>query len=159
MISQDLLIIKASNFIADLEGFREYAYKDSGGIWTYGFGFTKTPNGNKVTEFDRITKDRAVRYLRDIILIDYQHIYSAVRVPLNEHQWTALLSFVYNIGITRFRRSTLLSKINKNAGKDEITKEFQKWVYANGQVIKGLQNRRNKEIAKYFFSWNAKLDL
>ena len=80
MITTDLLIIKASHFIADLEGFREYAYKDSAGIWTYGFGFTKTPNGNKVTEFDRITKDRAVRYLRDIILIDYQHIYSAVRV-------------------------------------------------------------------------------
>lgn len=159
MISQDLLIIKAANFIADLEGFREYAYHDSAGIWTYGFGFTKTPNGNKVSQFDRITKEKSTEFLKTIILKDYLQINHLVRVPLNEYQWIALLSFVYNIGISRFSRSTLLSKINKQAGKDEITKEFQRWVYANGQVIKGLQNRRNKEIAKYFFSWNAKLDL
>lgn len=159
MITTDLLIIKAGNFIADLEAFREFAYKDSAGIWTFGFGFTKTPNGNKVTEFDRITKDRAERFLREIILLDYQRTSSAVRVPLNEYQWTALLSFVYNVGVTKFVRSTLLSQINKHAGKDEITKEFKRWVYANGQVIKGLQNRRNKEIAKYFFTSTGKLDL
>ena len=159
MISQDLLIIKTANFIADLEGFREYAYLDSAGIWTYGFGFTKTPNGNKVSQFDRISKDRSLDFLKTIILKDYLQINHLVRVALNEYQWIALLSFVYNIGITRFSRSTLLSKINKQAGKDEITKEFKKWVYANGQVVAGLKNRRNKEIAKYFFSWSGKLDL
>lgn len=159
MISQDLLLIKASNFISDLEGFREYAYLDSAGIWTYGFGFTKTPNGNKVWQFDRISKDKSIAFIKTIILKDYLQLQHLVKVPLNEYQWVALLSFVYNIGITRFSRSTLLSKINKQAGQDAITKEFKKWVYANGQVIKGLQNRRNKEIAKYFFSWTGKLDL
>lgn len=159
MISQDLLIIKASNFISDLEGFREYAYLDSAGIWTYGFGFTKTPNGNKVSQFDRISKDRSLDFLKTIILKYYLQINHLIRVPLNEYQWIALLSFVYNVGITRFSRSTLLSKINKQAGKEEITIEFKRWIYANGQLIKGLQNRRNKEITKYFFSWSGKLDL
>ena len=159
MISQDLLIIKASNFISDLEGFREYAYLDSAGIWTYGFGFTKTPNGYKVGQFDRISKDKSLDFIKKIILKDYLQLQHLVKVPLNEYQWVALLSFVYKLGITRFSRSTLLSKINKQAGKDDITTEFKKWIYANGQVVKGLQNRRNKEIAKYFFSWNAKLDL
>lgn len=159
MISQDLLLIKASNFISDLEGFREYAYLDSAGIWTYGFGFTKTPNGNKVSQFDRISKDKSLDFLKTIILKDYLQLQHLVKVPLNEYQWIALLSFVYNIGITRFSRSTLLSQINKQAGKAEITKEFKRWIYANGQLIKGLQNRRNKEIAKYFFSWSGKLDL
>lgn len=159
MISQDLLIIKASNFISDLEGFREYAYLDSAGIWTYGFGFTKTPNGNKVGQFDSISGAISWNFLKTIILQDYLQLQHLVRVPLNEYQWIALLSFVYNIGITRFSRSTLLSKINKQAGKEEITTEFKKWVYANGQVITGLKNRRNKEIAKYFFTWSGKLDL
>ena len=159
MISQDLLIIKASNFISDLEGFREYAYLDSAGIWTYGFGFTKTPNGNKVSQFDRISKDKSLAFLKTIILKDYLQLHHLVRVPLTEYQWIALLSFVYNIGISRFSRSTLLSKINKQAGQEEITTEFKKWVYANGQVVKGLQNRRNKEISKYFFSWSGKLNL
>ena len=159
MISQDLLIIKASNFISDLEGFKEYAYLDSAGIWTYGYGFTKTPNGNEVGQFDRISKDKSLDFIKTIILKDYLQLQHLVRVPLNEYQCISLLSFVYNIGITRFSRSTLLSNINNNAGKDAITKEFQRWVYANGQVIKGLQNRRNKEIAKYFFTWTGKLDL
>ena len=127
MISQDLLIIKASNFITDLEGFREYAYSDSAVIWTYGFGFTTTPNGNKVGQFDRISKDKSLDFIKKIILKDYLQLQHLVKVPLNEYQWIALLSFVYNIGITRFSRSTLLSQINKQAGKDEITKEFKKW--------------------------------
>ena len=159
MISQDLLIIKASNFISVLEGFKEYAYLDSADIWTYGFGFTITPNGNMVGQFDSISKEKSIQFIKTIILKDYLKLKHLVRVPLNEYQWISLLSFVYNIGITRFSRSTLLSKINKNAGQVEITREFKRWVYANGQVIKGLQNRRNKEIAKYFFSWNGKLDL
>ena len=98
-------------------------------------------------------------FIKKIILKDYLQLQHLVKFPLNEYQWIALLSFVYNIGITRFSRSTLLSKINKQAGKDEITKEFKKWVYANGQVVKGLQNRRNKEIAKYFYSEPGRLDL
>ena len=159
MISQDLLIIKAANFISDLEGFKEYAYLDSAGICTYGFGFTKTPNGNKVSQFDRISKEKSTEFIKTIILKDYLQLKHLVRVPLNEYQWISLLCFVYNIGITRFSRSTLLSKINKNAGKEEITREFKRWIYANGQLIKGLQNRRNKEISKYFFSWSGKLDL
>ena len=159
MISQDLLLIKAANFIADLEGFREYAYLDSAGIWTYGFGFTITPNGNKVGQYDRISRDRSLDFLKTIILKDYLQINHLVRVPLNEYQWIALLSFVYNIGVPRFSRSTLLSQINKQAGKEEITREFKRWIYANGQLIKGLQNRRNKEIAQYFFTWSGTLNL
>ena len=159
MISQDLLIIKAANFIADLEGFREYAYKDSAGIWTYGFGFTKTPNGNKVEQFDRISKEKSIEFIKTIIMRDYLQLKHLVGVPLNEYQWIALLSLVYNIGVPRFSRSILLGKINRQAGKEAITREWKRWVYANGQIIKGLQNRRNKEIAQYFFSLNAKLDL
>ena len=159
MITQDLLLIKASVFIEELEGFKEYAYLDSAGVWTYGIGFTKTPNGNAVQKYDRISKADSHTFLLKILLPDLLQIQKVVRVPLNDYQWIALLSFVYNIGNTRFRRSTLLSKINKQAGKDEIAKEFRKWVYAKGQLVKGLQNRRNKEITKYFFSETGKLNL
>ena len=159
MITQDLLLIKASVFIEELEGFKEYAYLDSAGVWTYGIGFTKTPNGNKVQQFDRISKNDSISFLKNILFSDFEQLKNLVRVPQNEYQYIALLSFIYNVGLTRFRRSTLLSKINKQAGKEEITKEFRRWVYAKGQLVRGLQNRRNKEIAKYFFSETGKLDL
>ena len=100
MISQDLLIIKVSNFITDLEGFREYAYLDFAGIWTYGFGFTTTPNGNKVGQFDRISKDKSLDFLKKIILKDYLQLQHLVKVPLNEYQWIALLSFVSWLNIS-----------------------------------------------------------
>ena len=159
MITQDLLLIKASVFIEELEGFKEYAYLDSAGIWTYGIGFTKTPNGNAVQKYDRITKVDSHSFLQKIVMRDLLQIQKVVRVPLNDYQWIALLSFVYNVGLTRFRRSTLLSKINKQDSKEEITKEFRRWVYAKGQLVRGLQNRRNKEITKYFYSETGKLDL
>ena len=159
MITQELLLVKASVFIEELEGFKEYAYLDSAGIWTYGIGFTKTPNGNAVQKYDRISKNDSISFLKNILLSDFQQLKILVRVPQNDYQYIALLSFVYNVGLTRFRRSTLLSKINKQAGKEEITKEFRKWVYAKGQLIKGLQNRRNKEITKYFYSETGKLNL
>jgi lysozyme len=159
MITQDLLLIKASVFIEELEGFKEYAYLDSTGIWTYGIGFTRTPNGNKVKQFDRISKNDSINFLKNILLSDFHQLQNLVRVPQNEYQWIALLSFVYNVGLTRFRRSPLLSKINKQDSKENISFEFSRWVYANGQLIRGLKNRRNKEITKYFYSETGKLDL
>lgn len=150
MISTELLIIKAATFIKELEGFKPLAYLDSGGKWTYGIGFTKTPNGSTVKKGDYISEPNSMIFLRKIIASDLQRIKELIRVPLGSYQWIALLSFVYNIGITRFTTSTLLKKINNSAGKEEISREFKKWIYDNGQVVKGLQNRRNKEVNLYF---------
>ena len=68
-------------------GFREYAYLDSAGIWTYGFGFTQTPTGNKVGQFDRISKDKSIAFIKTIILQNYLQLQHLVKVPLNEYQW------------------------------------------------------------------------
>lgn len=159
MISTELLIIKAANFIKELEGFKPIAYLDSGGVWTYGVGFTRTPNGTKVKKGDYINEADSLVFLRKIITSDLQQIKQLIKVPLGSYQWIALLSFVYNIGVTRFTTSTLLQKINNSAGKEEISKEFKKWIYANGQVVKGLQNRRNKEINLYYTEDIASLNL
>lgn len=159
MISSDLLIIKAANFIKELEGFKPIAYQDTGGKWSYGIGFTRTPNGTRVKEGDYINEANALVFLRKIITSDLQKIKQLIKVPLGSYQWQALLSFVYNIGVTRFTTSTILKKINNSSGKEEISKEFKKWIYDNGQVVKGLQDRRNKEINLYFTEDIASLNL
>ncbi len=159
MISTELLIIKAANFIKELEGFKPIAYLDSGGKWTYGVGFTKTPNGSTVKKADYINEADSMIFLRKIITSDLQRIKQLIKVSLGSYQWQALLSFVYNIGVTQFSKSTILKKINNSAGKEEISKEFRKWIYDNGQVVKGLQNRRNKEINLYYTEDIASLNL
>jgi len=67
-----------------------------------------------------------------------------VSVPLTQNQFDALVDFAYNCGTQALRTSTLLRKLNSGdyAG---ASKEFGKWVYANGRKLKGLAARRERE--------------
>ena len=71
---------------------------------------------------------------------------------LKPHEYGALVSFVYNIGIGKFRTSTLLQRLKANDIK-AAELEFYRWDKAtvNGQLVKldGLTARRNTE-ALYF---------
>jgi lysozyme len=69
-----------------------------------------------------------------------------ITVPLNDNQWSALTSLVYNIGFGAFKRSTLLRLLNAGATKEEVAKQFLRWNKAGGKEIKGLTNRRQAEF-------------
>jgi lysozyme len=77
-------------------------------------------------------------------------IAKSVTVPLNQNQFDALWDFTYNVGIDAFYHSTLLKKINSNAGADEIRAEFERWIYAGNVFNQGLKDRRTEEINTYF---------
>jgi len=69
---------------------------------------------------------------------------------INQNQFDALVSFVFNIGGHAFRESTLLKKLN--AGEyDQVPDQLRRWIYSGGKVVKGLINRREKEIER----WNT----
>ncbi len=59
-----------------------------------------------------------------------------------------MTSFTYNVGTGAYKSSTLLLKHNAGdyAG---AAAEFDKWIYANGQVLQGLVNRRAEERKLY----------
>ncbi len=67
-----------------------------------------------------------------------------VKVPLNQLQFDAVVSFCYNCGQGNLEKSTLLRKVNQRdfAG---AALEFGKWVKAQGQTLKGLVRRRKYE--------------
>lgn len=67
-----------------------------------------------------------------------------VEVKISQRQYDALVSFVYNIGETQFRKSTLLKKLNSGECK-AAAKEFDRWVYAKGKKLRGLVKRRADE--------------
>ena len=67
-----------------------------------------------------------------------------VGVQISQRQYDALVSFVYNIGETQFRKSTLLKRLNSGQCK-EAAKEFDRWVYAKGKKLRGLVKRRADE--------------
>lgn len=127
-----------------MEGRSLEAYKDAAGVPTIGYGHTKG-----VRMGDRISEQWAVELLKmDVQDVELQ--VKALDVARTEGQLDALVSFAFNLGITRLRDSDLLKLIRKGASKNAITQEFKRWVYAGGKKLRGLETRREWEAKRFF---------
>ena len=126
--------------IKEAEGFNANAYVDSGGVPTIGYGHTA---GVKMG--DVCTPEQA----NDMLLSDLSGAEAAVsdlvKVTLTDNQFSALVLFVFNVGAGAFGKSTLLRDLNAH-DYDSVPAQLRLWVFANGKRIKGLENRRAKEI-------------
>jgi lysozyme len=136
--------------IRKFEGLRLEAYKCPAGVWTIGYGSTFFENGSKVQNGDKITLDRADRLLFDIVMKFEISVRGLVKSKINDNQLGALTSFAFNVGVTNFRKSTLLKKVNANPSDATIRNEFMRWTRAGGKVLKGLVTRREAEANLYF---------
>lgn len=137
------------DLIKRFEGCKLRAYKCPAGLWTIGYGNTFYEDGTKVKQGDVITQQRAEQ-LFDLIVDDFaQKVDALVKSNVSENNFSALVSFTFNVGIGNFQRSTLLRKVNANPKDATIPAEMKKWVRANGEVLKGLVRRREAEAKLY----------
>lgn len=132
--------IKNVELIKESEGLRLKAYLPTpNDVYTIGYGHTKTAEKGMV-----ITLAGA----EALLLHDLQWVETAidmyVQVPLNQNQYDALASFIYNIGGTAFRKSTLLKKLNKK-DYNGAANELLRWDKQKGKVLRGLTKRRQLE--------------
>lgn len=118
--------------------------------WTIGIGTTVYPNGEKVKEGDVITKEQALNFLKYDVKSFENVINKSVSKYLSQNQFDALVSFVYNVGPTNFKKSTLLKKVNLDPNDPLIGMEFNQWTRANKKVLPGLVKRRRAEADLYF---------
>ena len=134
------------DLIKQFEGFSPTPYLCPAGIPTIGFGNTFYEDGTKVTLKDKpITEQRATQLLEFVANKTFsENINKVVKVPLNQNQFDALVSFAYNIGNKNFNWSTLLKKLNLS-DYDGASLEFGRWNQANGKILNGLVLRRQKE--------------
>ena len=130
--------------IKRFEGLSLTAYRDQRGIWTIGYGCT----GFNVKEGTVWTLEQAESELRARVESFGREITSAVGLKVNQNQFDALCSLVYNIGPSRFRGSTLVKLINER-NYPLAAQEFPKWNHVNGKVDKGLTTRRLSEQALF----------
>jgi lysozyme len=135
------------SFLKEQEGFRAQAYKDTGGVWTIGYGTIKWKD-KPVEAGMTITEKEAELALTDDLAWAQTAVNKAVRVTLTQNMFDALVSFVYNLGESNFRKSTLLNKLNQGQYKAAAF-ELLRWKYDNGKEIPGLLKRRQREKALF----------
>lgn len=126
------------------EGYREVPYTDAGGVLTVGYGHT----GKDVRAGEKVSLERAQELLRADVSVAEACINKYVTVIQNQHQFDALVSFVYNVGTEAFKKSTLLRTIN-SGNVEDISNQFMRWVNVAGKRNKGLVNRRAAECRLY----------
>ena len=131
--------------IKEFEGLRLEAYRDAAGVLTIGYGHT----GPDISPGDRISHYWAVELLKND-LGRYEAEVRRLKVARMQGQFDALLSFAFNLGIDRLKTSTLLKLIRGGASRAAIRREFQRWVYAGGKRLSGLERRRQWEAKRFF---------
>ena len=111
---------------------------------TVGYGHTKN-----VKLGDRITEYCAKEYLLQD-LYETEQAVNELNVAKTPGQFDALVSFAFNLGIGYLKSSTLLKVIREGGSKQQITREFKRWVYADGKPMRGLARRREWEAKRFF---------
>lgn len=134
---------KTEELIVFYEGERLTSYRDTGGIWTIGVGHTSDEKF-KVAKGQTISKDFSRELLRHDLKEAENFVKTLVKVPLNENQYGALVSFTFNLGGGSLKISTLLKKLNAGNYK-AIPSELNKWVFDDGVKLAGLIKRRKAE--------------
>lgn len=127
------------------------AYKDSGGVWTIGWGHT----GDDVEEGLVITQGTADALLLRDVQKAVDHVNTYVNVPLHQEEFDALVDFEYNTG--GLEKSTMIKYLNARQ-YHKASEEFKKWVHDRaGHVLVGLLRRRKAD--EELFDEDNPLDL
>lgn len=125
--------------IKKFEGCELKAYQCSAGVWTIGYGHTKD-----VQPGDEWSESHADHML-EVEMEEYEgYVNNSVTAPINQDQFDALVSWVYNLGGGNLKASTMLKVLN--AGQyEEVPAQMMRWNKAGGKVLEGLTRRRQAE--------------
>ena len=131
------------------EGLFLKPYFCPAGVPTVGYGTVWKSDGTKVTMEDPpISAQTAEAWLQH--QLQTECLPAAVKyTPAlvgNEEALGAIADFIYNLGASRYKASTLRRRLNERDW-DEAQLEIRRWVRANGRVLRGLQLRREAEAA------------
>jgi len=137
-ISQDgLRLLKA------FEGLSLKAYQDSVGVWTIGYGTTSGVRPGMV-----ISEAQAEDLLKRDLNRFERAVNDLVTVPLTDNQFSALVTFAYNVGEGALADSTLLRLLNQGDYQGAAD-QLLRWDKAGGQALAGLTRRRRAERALF----------
>ncbi len=129
------------------EGLELKSYQDIAGIWTIGYGHTETAGPNQ-----QITEREAEELLQRDLRPREKAVAELTKVPLNQNEFDALVSFVYNVGVNAYNGSTARKRLNagdRPGAADALTWWNKATINGVLQVSRGLSNRRADEKALF----------
>lgn len=134
--------------IKQFEGISLTAYRCPAGVWSIGFGRTQG-----VRPGDTITAAQADAYLAADLVAFGQNVERMIGgAATSQHEFDALVSLAYNIGIGAIEKSTVM-RLHKAGDKIGAARAFEMWCKATVggqlQTLPGLLARRQKEAAYY----------
>lgn len=154
---------KGIKLLSEWEGFKNRKYKDSAGKWTIGVGHLITDEelrsgavqvGGRQVSINTSMSDEDVRALLAQDLVRFEKdVNATIKVELKQHQFDALVSFSFNVGTGAFSPEIGVVKSLNSGLYHDVPRQLRKWNKAGGKVVKGLVNRREKEIQL----WNGEV--
>jgi lysozyme len=134
--------------IKQFEGFRGAAYRDAVGIWTIGYGHTSMAGAPEVVAGLAVSEAEAGEILARDVEKFATGVRALVRVALSDGQFSALVSFAYNVGLGALKKSSVLTAVNARDFA-AVPRRLQLWTRAGGHVLPGLVKRRAAEAALF----------
>jgi len=132
------------DLIKQYEGFSAEAYKCPAGKLTIGYGHVILPHES----FGVIDKMIGEIYLKQDVEKAEGAVKRLVSASLNSNQFSALVSFVFNLGSGNFAESTMRLLINQGLFR-KVPAEFGRWIHTNGEPLRGLIKRRADEACLF----------
>jgi lysozyme len=150
-------------FLAGVEGMALTKYLDSVNVHTISVGVTKSdiPDLDSWPWTKELTIKEAMDYFDKALTKYVNAVNKALRVPVRQHQFDALVSICFNIGTSGMANSTFMKRINAKASDSSIRSAMMSWVKAGGKTLPGLVTRRTKEANLYLYGdyGNGKVNL
>lgn len=147
MSAVDEAVEVAAALCRPFEGLSLTAYVCPAGYPTIGYGTVYKPDGTKVTmDHPPISKETAEAWL----MHELRHNYLAGVLKASPglikrpRALGAITDFAYNLGVPRYRGSTLRRRID-DEDFEEAAREILRWNRAGGRVLAGLTRRREAE--------------
>ena len=132
--------------IISFEGIKLNAYLCPSSIPTIGVGNTYYLNGNKVKIGDKITLPQAMELFERLLPKYEKTVLDAIKVPLTQNQFDALVSFCWNCGSSK----TLFKMINEKFSEMNIVNWWcVHYTKGGGKELPGLVRRRKAEAVLF----------
>jgi len=128
------------------EGVKNKPYKCPAGLWTVGVGHLIGDGKTLPTEWNKTFTQEEIDAIlkRDLNRFELGVHKMLPNVFLRQHEFDALVSFCFNLGLGCFQRSTIRQALLRG-DKEAAMESLVKYCRAGGKILKGLQNRRLDE--------------